>query len=759
MTFVTMGQSRDMLQDAAGLATSDVEAPWSRVDFAPPAAWVELPVCNEAIAGKQGAHLTHLLWERQLEAGTGNSFHATAIRLETQFAVQHESQWTLAFHPRTQRVTLHWLRLVRNGRQIEQLDRAKVRLIQSETQLERLVIDGTWTLLSELEDVRIGDVLEVAFTLETRHPIRGAGCEIFFSVPPHATVGRYRLTVNLPAEGAIPAWRASGDAPERLEENRPDGARRWVWSGTQLSPRDPEPNQPLPFLDHIWVQVSDLSGWKELAQLTASVWAGVGEVSGLAGQPGFARPDRVDAAAVNGLVERIQNDFRYLSVALDAGDWIPATPVVIARRRYGDCKDLTWLATCVLRDWGLLARPILVGTALRGALAKLLPMAGLLNHAIIEVEVEGQVRWFDLTEKQQGGDFAGRAVGWFDRGVVIDAAAGGLRAQPGPKTKSVCTLRETLWLDTVRDGLSLVEQRVRAEGWQADELRRARFGLGAEEFAKSRETEALRRYGKVRRIGELAWRDDRAANVCELVECFEIARAVYPDKLGRQAVFDMPPSLIKQALALPDARARRGPWGLPFPCELRHEIEVRAASFMPGVARRRRWNETEFSATLDEYRKKGVWSKRVCFAAETDAVAPERITLYRRQFDEFLRATDGRIHLPWGLVRPHRPATFGQLAPVGASEPVSSARADSTTAQVLTAPAERQNARVITAEEDPKLARGVSSRRHHARAASVAAKPERDQGLAALGEALLRYGWIVIALVLLGLARGCSLPG
>jgi transglutaminase-like putative cysteine protease len=759
MTFATTGQSLDMLQDAAGLATSDVEAPWSRVDFAPPASWVELPAYNQTAPGNRGAHLTHLLWERQIEAGTGLTFHAAAVRLETVVAVQDESQWSLPFNPRTQRVTLHWLRVVRDGRRIEQLDRDKVFLIQRDTQLERLVIDGTWTLVSTLEDLRPGDVLESAFSIETRHPIRASGCEVFFGVPPQAVVGRYRLIVSLPAAVASPAWRASVDAPARIEETRPDGIRRWVWSGEQLTPREAEPNQPSHFIDRVWIQVSDLSGWDELAQLTFAAWAGVGEADGLATQPGFARPERVDAAAVNGLVERIQNDFRYLSVTLDAGGWIPASPSLIARRRFGDSKDFAWLATCVLRAWGLAARTILVGTGLRGALANLLPMAGLLDHAILEIEVEGQLRWFDLTQKLQGGDYSGRAVGWFERGVAVDAVASGLCAQPGAKAKGVCILRETLWLDTARDGLSLVEQRVRVEGWQADELRRARLGVGAEEFIKLRETEALRRYGKIRRIGELAWRDDRAANVCELVECFEIARAVYPDKLGRQASFDMPPSLFTQVLALPENRMRRGPWSLPFPCELRHEIEVRAASLMPGLAKRRRWNETEFSGTLDEYRKKGAWSKRVCFVAVNDAVASERIPLYRRQLDEFLRATGGTIQLPWGLVRPHRPPNFGQLAPVSASEPTSSTRAESSAAPVLPLAADPRTARVVTAEEDPKLARGVSSRRHHARTASVAANPAPDRGVSLVGGALLRYGWIVIALVLLGVARGCSLLG
>jgi len=719
---------------------------------------VEAEDYDENTPAKEGAHLTHLLWARQVQAGTGRSFHATAIRLETALAVQHESQWSLAFDPRTQRVVLHWLRVVRDGRRIDQLDRARVRLIQRETQLERLVIDGTWTLLTVLEDVRPGDVLESAFSLETVHPIRGAACEVFFGVPPQAVVGRYRLAVNLPAAGAAPAWRAASDAPERSEETLLDGARRWVWAGSQLAPREPEANQPSDFFDHIWVQVSDLATWDELATLTAAAWAGVGDAAGLGEHPGFARPERVDTVAVNALVERIQEDFRYLSVALDAGGWIPAAPAVVARRRYGDCKDLAWLAATVLRDWGVSARPILVGTGLRGALANLLPMAGLLNHAILEVEVDGAARWFDLTEKGQGGDFTGRAVGWFARGVAVDPSAPGLRVQPGERAAGVYALRETLLLDTTRDGVSLAEQRVRAEGWQADNLRRARLGAGAEEFAKGRENDALRRYGKIKRIGELEWRDDRAANVCELVECFEIARAIYPDERGQRALFDVPPNLVTQGFVVPDDLARRGPWSMPFPCEIRHEIEVRAASMAAGGGRRRRWDEIEFLGTLDEPRKKGVWSKCVRFTVRADAVAPERLTVCRRQLEEFFRETGWRIFLPWGQARPHRPEGFGQLPPAGTGESGYVAAGEAAGAKAAATPPPQPPARKVPPIEDPKLGRGESGRRRRVPKPKTAGN-ETDGGASAIIGGLLRYGWIVVALVLLGVARGCASPG
>src|SRR5690606_37144764 len=100
----------------------------------------------------------------------------------------------------------------------------------------------------------------------------------------------------------------------------------------------------------------------------------------------LAKPERVDAEAIIALITHLQADFRYFDGELQACGWRPSSPRVLAVRRHGDGKDLVWLATTVLRNWGVKARPILVGKGLREKIAGLLPMSTLLDHAVLEVE-------------------------------------------------------------------------------------------------------------------------------------------------------------------------------------------------------------------------------------------------------------------------------------------------------------------------------------------------------------------------------------
>lgn len=101
--------------------------------------------------------------------------------------------------------------------------------------------------------------------------------------------------------------------------------------------------------------------------------------------------------AVADLMRYINERYRYL------GDWrasergfIPFSLDEIARRGYGDCKDLSILLTAMLRGAGIQAEPALVA---RGTVAPetLLPGFHAPNHAIVRAEVDGATWWLDPT--------------------------------------------------------------------------------------------------------------------------------------------------------------------------------------------------------------------------------------------------------------------------------------------------------------------------------------------------------------------------
>jgi len=604
------------------------------------------------------------LLARQTNAELGKSFHASAVRLETALAVQNQSQWKLNFDPRFQHVTLHWIRVARGGEQIDHLNRERMRLIQRETQLEHHVINGSWTLLVVLDDVRTGDIIEAGYTVEQQHPINAGWCEVFFGVPAQVVVGRFRVAVFFLASRTGMAWKASSDAPPR-RETAADGRISWSWEGAQPTLRDPEDNTPGSHLDYIWIQVSDLPGWNSLGRRAAEQWETVGSGVKLEARPEFARPPLPDGAAVTRLVRHIQDNFRYLSIDLATGGWVPTDPETVSRQRFGDCKDLVWLATKVLRGWGVSARPVLVGSGFRRGVASLLPMAGLFNHALLEVDLAGWRRWFDLTARSQGGDYFSLSVGLFGWGLPVDESADDLQEQPNPSMPHQYVMRETIYIDTRKGRSSLVEQRLWMNGYHADNMRRTRLAQGTDGFAAEWLKHAEKRYGKVVRHSPSQWRDDREKNVCEVLETYSISNFL-TNEGGKRVTYDLPTNLAIQFIALPPDKPRRTPWSLPYPLEMRHLVTVIAPKMGNRGWQRRKWTHHDFFGSLSDLRPSKAWSKSSRVVLNVQEVAADGVGAYRTHLFDFFKAIPWRIYLPGNRAHPKLDANFGKLLPEGA---------------------------------------------------------------------------------------------
>src|SRR5208283_3402640 len=129
-----------------------------RISIGPVPAWVVSCPFDANFKAKGASKVTHLLHSRQIQAGNRQTHYHLAMRLETMQAVQRQSQWQLQFEPRTQLVTLHWIKIRRGNQEFDHTNLGKIRLLQREEGLERFVIHGWCTLLLLLEDVRPGDI-------------------------------------------------------------------------------------------------------------------------------------------------------------------------------------------------------------------------------------------------------------------------------------------------------------------------------------------------------------------------------------------------------------------------------------------------------------------------------------------------------------------------------------------------------------------------------------------------------------------------
>ena len=133
-----------------------------RVTVAPPAEWVS-PCAAAAPAAEAGAGSNAiLLIDRRHHAARRENYERLVYRLDTMQEVHHAAQWKRNFDPQVEQLTIHALIVRRGGTARDHARPEAIRLLQREESLDRLVIDGWLTAMVLLEDVRVGDIVDVS---------------------------------------------------------------------------------------------------------------------------------------------------------------------------------------------------------------------------------------------------------------------------------------------------------------------------------------------------------------------------------------------------------------------------------------------------------------------------------------------------------------------------------------------------------------------------------------------------------------------
>src|ERR1700677_99576 len=85
--------------------------------------------------------------------------------------VQDGSRITITFDPAYETLTLHKLVVYRDGKAMDRLASQEIKLLQREEGLDRQLYDGRLSAVMLLEDIRVGDTIEYAYTIHGVNPI------------------------------------------------------------------------------------------------------------------------------------------------------------------------------------------------------------------------------------------------------------------------------------------------------------------------------------------------------------------------------------------------------------------------------------------------------------------------------------------------------------------------------------------------------------------------------------------------------------
>jgi Domain of Unknown Function with PDB structure (DUF3857)/Protein of unknown function (DUF2569)/Transglutaminase-like superfamily len=579
----TSGRLRSSLAGAVlaivpTLASAGASKPAPRV--APAPTWaepVEVPNSGGVPTDEISHGTWHLLSDRQVRV-TGSSretFSHFARKIVNDAGLEDSSQISIDFEPSYQGLMLHWVRLRRDGQWLDRLSLPKVKVIQRETELESQIYDGRLSAVLFLEDLRVGDVLDYAFTLRGTNPVLRGLYTDSFAVDWTVRLERMRFRLLWPTDRRLTIRNHGTNLAPTVRER--GGLRELVWERRSIPGLANEGQLPPWYDPWGWVQLSEYQSWRDVADwgrklfevegpLPADLEAKLEEWRGR-----YSDPERQAVLALR----FVQDEVRYLGFEMGPNSHRPTSPEVVFRRRFGDCKDKALLLCALLRRLGLRADPALVSTSAGQMLNAWLPTPLAFDHAVSVVDVGGRRIWLDPTISGQGGSLSSVHFPAYGHGLVLAEGSAELLHIPRalPAAPSV-VVHESFSSKGFDDPVEFVVES-RYEGKDADGVRstlleKSRVDLGKQYMKYYAET-----YAQIQSLALPESQDDREANVLIVRERYSIPGFwTKPGDHGRKPEAQVYPSAVEGLVLKLATAPRTMPLGLRYPVKVRQVTEV-----------------------------------------------------------------------------------------------------------------------------------------------------------------------------------------
>ena len=562
----------------------------------PTPAWVVpvtpgTPSANQASRGSDG--VAYLLTDTQILAGgqraTYRRLVSSALNADGVDAVANIE---IPFDPSYQKLVLHSINIVRRGRVIPKLATAKIRVLQRETELQTRIYDGTKTINVFLDDVRVGDTIDYAYTRIGRNPVfqgRDFGAMTLQFATPVARV-HARLLVPLDRHMTI----ALRNTAIQAVVSEHDGLRDHVWDVVDppvLTVEKDAPDWYSPYAEVEWSEFPDWAAVARWARPLYQVPAAL-DPSLQAQVDRIAKEEKTPAGRMLAALRLVQGEVRYLGVEIGQNSHAPNAPAVVFARRFGDCKDKTLLTLTLLQHLGIEAHAALVNTDLQRGLVDVLPNPGAFDHVLVQAHVEGGTWWIDPTRHTQNADLAHLFQPDYGPTLIVDSATRGLTAMTHAGADvSGSSIRVTFDASAGFDKPVRYTVETTTRGAVAESLRATLASTNLVDVQKNYLNFYANDYPHIAVAAPLQIHDDEADNRVTTHETYTIADMASLSDDGASRIAEIHLADIAQALRDPEVTIRKSPLQLAYP----HDVSQRTEVLLPED-----WPVKPHSTTIDD---------------------------------------------------------------------------------------------------------------------------------------------------------------
>jgi len=397
-----------------------------------PGAWVQVATLDNAQMVSLAAGTSITLLDDHQTRVTDRSIerYVRHVRVvAAQKDLSHLSQIQIEFEPSYQTLTIHHIQIRRGSSVIDAYRPGDMKVLHREEELDQQIFNGSVQAVAILNDVRIGDNIDYAYTIAGDNPVMGGKYADIVDLEGSVFVKRLRARLLWPQKRKLFMRQHNTDLEPKITAGE---ETEYVWERHDVTPIEGEDRVPGWFYWVPWVDVSEFETWGDVVNWALPLF----KADGLASTELKARVETI-ATSSSSPEERllaslrlVQEEVRYLGIEIGPYSHQPTLPAKVWARRFGDCKDKALLLTTILQSLGIDAVPALVNTEAGKLLDSRQPSPSSFDHAIVNVRLNGRTYWLDGTRTFQRGSLKNYYNPPFARALVLRPGTSGLEEIP-----------------------------------------------------------------------------------------------------------------------------------------------------------------------------------------------------------------------------------------------------------------------------------------------------------------------------------------
>ena len=477
------------------------------------------------------------------------------------------SQIQIEFEPSYQTLTLHHIRIHREGATTNALRPADVKILHREQELEEQIFNGTVEAVSILSDIRVGDVIDYAYTITGDNPVMRGRFNDIIDLEPGVFAKHLRARLLWPQHRKLIIRRHNTDAEPRITAG---AETEYVWERRDATPLEDEDSVPGWHIPGAWVEVSEFATWGDVVAWGLPMYRTTGAVSAdlRARIDDIARTSPSTEARLLAALRFVQDEVRYLGIEMGEYSHQPTLPDTVLARRFGDCKDKALLLATMLQALGIDAAPALVNTESGRALDSRQPSPYAFDHVIVNVRLKDKAYWLDGTRTFQRGGLAQFYNPPFAKALVLRPGTAALEdITTTPLTSPTIVATERYVVTSPSAPVAFTVTTV-FTGEAADDMRYNLSRTSAERLGRQYLNYYAEDNPQIEVSTPLTVDDNESTNTLTVIERYSI-----PD-FWKDEEHSLGANRIVGEIGRPAVSRRSMPLSVPYPLNIRQRIEV-----------------------------------------------------------------------------------------------------------------------------------------------------------------------------------------